>query len=104
MVVWAQTVENLVKDAIRPGGHCSAITRVSRLQAGLSGGLWAWESLARLVEETQALRMDAGEAEEGPWSPRGPLALLPVGLFSFFKKINFNWSRVALQSYVSFLL
>lgn len=74
---------DLVKDAIRPGGHCSAITMVSWLQAGLSGGLWVWESLARLVEETQALRMDAGEAKEGPWSPQGPLALLPVELFSF---------------------
>ena len=50
-----------------------------------------WESLARLVEETQALRMDAGEAEEEPWSPQGPLTLLPVELFSFFffKKLIF---------------
>ena len=65
-------------------GHCSVIARVSQLQAGLSGGPWVWESLARLVEETQALRMDAGEAEEEPWSPQGPLTLLPVELFSFF--------------------
>ena len=64
-------------------GHCSVITRVSQLQAGFSGGPWVWESLARLVEETQALRMDAGEAEEGTWSPQGPLALLPVELFFF---------------------
>lgn len=66
-------------------GSLLGLTRVSRLQAGLSGGLWAWESLARLVEETQALRMDAGEAEEGPWSPRGPSPSFQLGS-SLFKK------------------
>ena len=48
--------------------------------------------------------MDAGEAEAGPWSPKGPLALLPVELFSFLKKINVYWSSVALQGYVTSLL